>query len=288
MIIVTGATGQLGRAIVDALLQQVPPGEIGVSVRDPGKAADIAARGVRVRRGDFSEPESLADAFDGAEQVVMISSNARSVGGDTIAQHAAAIAAAGRAGVRRIVYTSHMGARSDSAFPPARDHATTEELLRASGIAWTALRNGFYSASALRLLGDVRDTGVVVAPADGKVSWTAHADLAHAAAAITVDTSRASGPSAPLTANAALDLADLAEIASTVLGRAVRRTVQADDDMLSGMSARGVPPAIREIALGMFLASRAGDFAMVDPELERLLGRRSMTVRDMLAAEYRT
>ena len=108
MIIVTGATGQLGRAIVDALLQQVPPGEIGVSVRDPGKAADIAARGVRVRRGDFSEPESLADAFDGAEQVVMISSNARSVGGDPIAQHAAAIAAAGRAGARRIVYTSHM------------------------------------------------------------------------------------------------------------------------------------------------------------------------------------
>ena len=104
MIIVTGATGQLGRAIVEQLVERVPAGEVGASVRDPAKAADLTALGVRVRRGDFADPASLAQAFAGATQVLVVSSNAAAYGGDTLAQHRAAIDAARAAGARRLVY----------------------------------------------------------------------------------------------------------------------------------------------------------------------------------------
>src|SRR5687768_15452866 len=94
MIIVTGATGQLGRAVVQQLVARVPADQIGVSVREPTKAGELAALGVRVRRGDFTDPASLRHAFAGARQVLIVSSNARATGGDTLAQHRAAIEAA--------------------------------------------------------------------------------------------------------------------------------------------------------------------------------------------------
>ena len=123
MIIVTGATGKLGRAIALQLLDRMPAAQIGASVRDVQKASDLEALGVRVRRGDFDEPETLLHAFEGASQVLIISSNARQYSGDTLKQHRNAIDAARIAGARRIVYTSHMAASASSAFPPMLDHA---------------------------------------------------------------------------------------------------------------------------------------------------------------------
>lgn len=178
MIVVTGATGHLGRAIVEHLVARVPPERIGASVRDPAKAEAFRTLGVRVRHGDFDDPVSLRQAFEGATQVLIVSSNARASGGDPLALHRAAIDAACAVGVKRIVYTSHMAASASSAFPPMLDHAATEDMLRGCGLAWTALRNGFYAASGLMLMGDALTTGLLEAPADGKVSWTAHADLA--------------------------------------------------------------------------------------------------------------
>ena len=106
MIVITGATGQLGRLVVEKLVGYVPASQIGVSVRDPKKATDLEALGVRVRQGDFNNADSLLSAFEGATQVLIVSSNARASGGDPLAQHRTAIDAAKAAGVRRIVYTS--------------------------------------------------------------------------------------------------------------------------------------------------------------------------------------
>ncbi len=161
MIIVTGATGQLGRAIVESLVERVPASQVGASVRDPAKASALAALGVRVRRGDFDDPASLAHAFEGATQVLIVSSNASAYGGDPLAQHRSAIEAARAAGARRIVYTSHMAASSASLFPPMLDHVATEEMLRESGLAWTALRNGFYASSGMMFIGDALKTGAL-------------------------------------------------------------------------------------------------------------------------------
>lgn len=273
MIVVTGATGRLGRLILDRLLARMPAVDIGASVRDIAKAADLAALGVRVRHGDFARPDSLASAFEGAAQLLMISSNARATGGDPLLQHRAAIDAAKAAGVGRIVYTSHMGASASSAFPPMHDHAATEALLRESGIPWTALRNGFYASTVSTLIGDAALSGVISAPADGKVSWTAHDDLAAAAVTILANEGRFEGPTPPLAADVALDLQDVARLLAAHHGRAVERQVIGDDDLAATMRARGAPEGAIAMLLGLFKAARAGEFAASDDTLAALIGR---------------
>ncbi len=170
MLIVTGATGQLGKRIVENLLLSVPAQQIGVSTRSPDKATDLAAKGVRVRHADYDQPESLRQAWEGAEQVLLVSSNAAARGGNPIAQHGNAIAVAKDLGVRRIFYTSQVSASPTSLFPPGRDHAATEALLAQSGIAWTALRHGFYAQSLLAMQGEGLASGMITAPADGPVA----------------------------------------------------------------------------------------------------------------------
>lgn len=163
------------------------------------------------------------------------------------------------------------------------DHAATQAMLGRSGLAWTALRHGFYKASGVMLMGDALETGVIEAPADGKVAWTAHADLAEAAAIILAGEERYDGPTPPLTGSEALDLADLAAIASELLDRPVRRQLMKDGDLRARMSVRGAPDSVANIVLGLYVASRAGEFATVDPTLERLLGRLPIATRDVIA-----
>ncbi|WP_438025393.1 SDR family oxidoreductase [Sorangium sp. So ce233] len=284
MIIVTGATGQLGQGIVERLLERVGAGQIGVSVRDPRKAEGLASRGVRVRRGDFDDAASLRDAFAGASRVLIVSSNARASGGDPIAQHRAALAAAREVGARRVLYTSHMGASATSAFPPMHDHAATEPLLEAAGMPFTSLRHGFYAATAVELVRRALASGELVAPEDGKVSWTAREDLAEADAIVLAsEATRFERPTPALTGPEALDLADLAAIASDLTGRAIQRVTVPDGTYRASLAARGVPERIQDLTLGMFVASRRGEFARVDPALEQLLGRPPRRVRELLA-----
>ena len=188
----TGATGELGRRIVERLLTRMPAHQVGVSVRDPEKAKALADQGVRVRRGSFTDPDSLAHAFEGASRVLIVSVD--KMGDEVLKQHRVAIDAAVAAGARRILYTSHMGASAASHFQACRNHAATEEALRACGVPYTSLRNGFYATSALHFLGHALETGSVALPADGPASWTAHADLAEAAAVILADEGRFDGP----------------------------------------------------------------------------------------------
>jgi uncharacterized protein YbjT (DUF2867 family) len=274
MIAITGANGRLGRAIVEQLLTRVPAETIAVSVRDPQDAGALAERGVDVRHGDFDEPATLRDAFAGAEQVLIVSANA--VGEVALRRHRAAIDAAREAGAARILYTSHMGANPDSAFAPMVSHAASEALLAESGVAYTALRNGFYASTVPVLAAQARQTGTLAAPADGPVSWTTHADLAEAAAVVLTEPGRFEGPTPPLTAPAAFDLADVAELLS------VQRVVVSDDEHRAALLDNGVPPERADILVGMFQASRRGEFAAVDPTLGQLLGRTPQTVRDVV------
>jgi NAD(P)H dehydrogenase (quinone) len=137
MIIVTGATGALNGATVEHLLERIPAEQLVVAVRDTTKAQHFADRGVEVRHGDYAEPDTLPDAFSGADQLLLVSSNDPRA--DAVSLHRTAIDAAVTAGVGRILYTSHQGAALDTPFRPARDHAATEQLLAASGVPWTSL-----------------------------------------------------------------------------------------------------------------------------------------------------
>lgn len=211
MIIVTGANGRLGRAVAERLLERVPAGQIGVSVRDPEKARALEDPGVRVRRGDFADPASLAHAFEGGSKVLVVSTDG--AGEAAVLHHRAAIEAAAAAGATRIVYTSHMGANPSSPFPPMRDHAATEAVLQSGGVPFTVLRNGFYASSAVMLLGRAVETGELVVPENGPVAWTAHADLAEAAA-YALTTEDLDGVTPALTGPEAIDLAGVSATAA--------------------------------------------------------------------------
>ncbi|MEV0074372.1 MULTISPECIES: SDR family oxidoreductase [unclassified Amycolatopsis] len=280
MIIVTGANGKLGRLTVEHLLKRVPAERVGVSVRDPLKAQDLADRGVRVRQGSFDDPASLAHAFEGAEQLLLVSLDR--TGEECVTGHRTAIDAAVQAGVGRIVYTSQMGAAHKSLFQACRDHAETEDLLHATGLPWTALRNGFYAASALQFLESARHTGDVALPADGPVAWTGHDDLAEATAAILTDDGRFEGPTPPLTGPAALDFDASAEIAAQATGRAFTRTVVPDDAFREQALAHGAPAPIADLMLSIFAAARNDEFAAVNATLAELIGRQPATFRTLL------
>ncbi len=280
MIIVTGATGQLGSQIVQQLLQRVPAEQIGVSVRDTEKAADLAARGVRVRHGDFTDPATLANAFEGASQVLIVSSNTH--GAQAVAQHITAMNAAQDSGAGRVLYTSHQGASVDSLFAPMPDHAATEEKLSTLGVPFTSLRHGYYGSTIPWLLGPALKTGEILAPADGPVSWTTHADLAAADATILADDGRFDGITPPLTAPAAYDLDDIARLLSELTGRTIRRTVIDDDDFTQNLMRRGMPEGVARMMLSLYIASRLGEFSATDPALEQLLGRPAQSIRTVL------
>ncbi len=281
MIIVTGANGQLGRAVAERLLGLIPAAQIGVSVRDPKQARDLEGRGVRVRWGDFDDAASLAYAFEGASQVLIVSVNSH--GETAVRQHRMAIEAAKAAGARRIVYTSHMGSNPSSAFPPMRDHAATEAALRESGVAFTSLRNGFYASTAVMLLSNALKTGELAVPEDGPVAWTSHADLAEVAAtALTQEGLDDLTPA--LTGPEAVDMAGLAAIATELVGRSIRRVVVSDADYTAGMVAHGVPAPAADMLLGLFVAGRQGDFAPADQALAQLICRPVTPVRDVLKA----
>lgn len=294
MIIVTGANGNLGRATVEHLLRRLPADQLGVSVRDPDQARDLGQRGVRVRRGDFNDAASLADAFEGASRVLIVSVDR--LGDEAVRQHRTAIDAARLAGAGRIFYTSQVAAGMApifytgpaspdpvAAFPPMIDHAATEAALRESGVAYTSFRNGFYAQTAAFLLRGALETGELRAPQDGPIDYTTVPDLAGAMAAALTDENP--GESVlTLTAAEAVDADGLAGMASELTGREVRRLLVPDDEYHAGLIAQGTPEHMAGFFLGLFVAARQGAFSPVDPALGRLIGRPPTPLRDFLKA----
>jgi len=280
MIVITGATGALNGTTADHLLDRLPASEVVVAVRDPARAGRFAERGVEVRRGDFADPASLPDAFAGADQLLLVSSSDPFA--DAVALHRSAIDAAVRAGVGRVLYTSHQGAHPDSPFFPARDHAATEALLAASGLPWTSLRNGFYAHSLGWLLGPWRESGVITVPGDGPVSWTAREDAAEAAAAVLLADGAYEGP-VTLTAPEAPTFADVASAASDLVGRPVRLEAVDPEEWVARQVAAGAPEPQARFTLGLYAAAAGGYFAGTDPLLGELLGREPRGFREVLA-----
>jgi len=181
MIVVTGATGQLGRLTITALLRTVPASQIVAAVRNPAKAADLAALGVQVRQADYNQPASLDTALAGASKLLLISS---SEVGQREPQHRAVIEAAQRAKVSLLAYTSILHADT-TVLGLAREHQATEALLRASGLPVVLLRNGWYIENYTGHLEPALAHGAILGNAgDGRISAAARADYAEAAAAV--------------------------------------------------------------------------------------------------------
>ncbi|MBB4137987.1 NmrA family NAD(P)-binding protein [Gordonia humi] len=279
MIVVTGATGILNGATVEHLLKRVPAETIGVSARDTMRAQHFADRGVRVRTGSYDDPITLRRSFDGAEQVLLVSSSDHTA--DVLAQHRNAIEAAVAAGAQRILYTSLHGADFEGTYPALGMHAATEAMLAESGVAWTSLRNGFFGDLNM-LLGPWQDTGVISMPADGPIPWVDRADAGEAAAAVLAADRRFDGP-VSIAPSETVSLADFAVAASELTGRTIERVVVDDEQWVGDQVTSGVPESVARFTLSMFQATRTGYFADGGALLTELLGRQPRSAAEQLA-----
>jgi NAD(P)H dehydrogenase (quinone) len=217
MIVVTGATGHLGRLVIAALLKKVPASGIVAAVRNVDKAGDLAALGVQVRYADYDQPSAWDGALKGADKVLLISS---SEVGRRLKQHHVVIDAAKRAGVKLLVYTSVLHADT-SPLGLAAEHKGTEVLIRASEIPFTLLRNGWYTENYTAGISGALAHGAVYGCAgEGRIASAARVDYAEAAAAVLTAENQA-GRVYELAGDAAYTLADLAAEISRQSGRKI-------------------------------------------------------------------
>ncbi|HJF68492.1 MAG TPA: NAD(P)H-binding protein [Staphylococcus kloosii] len=269
MIVITGATGTLGQLVVEEALKVYPANELGVSVRDASKAQYLADQGVSVREGDFKKPETLATAFKGADQLVVISGNGQ--GDELVQAHTNVINAAKEAGVSRLLYTSQIGSSPESHFQPMVDHYKTEQLLDNSGLNFVSLRHGFYSASGQFFFSLGIKNGELRLPKDGPVNWTTHEDLAKGLVAILQDESF--DQQIPiLTSNRALTME---EIAQEYTQENLTRVVISDEEFYEQLNAiPNLPEAQKNMFIDIFHASVEGDFDKASPLLEELIDKK--------------
>jgi NAD(P)H dehydrogenase (quinone) len=212
MIVVTGATGQLGQLVMDGLLRRVEPGQVVAAVRSPEKATALAARGVSVRRADYNEPEQLGAAFAGADRVLLISSNDPR---QSVAQHTAVVGAAQRAGVGLLAYTSLWHADT-STMLTATSARLTEPVIRDSGLPYTFLRNNLYTEHYAPQIRQAVKSGIFVGSAGaGRVASATRADYAAAAVAVLTGEGH-ENKTYELGGDVAWSYAELAEVLSKV------------------------------------------------------------------------
>ena len=215
---VTGATGHLGTLVIDAMLERgIAPGNIVAVGRSTQKLAELEARGMQVRAADYAKPDTLAAAFAGVHRLLFISG---SEVGQRVAQHTNVVTAAKDAGIGFIAYTSAPAAdTSDLVVAP--EHKATEAVIRASGIPFAILRNGWYTENYAQVLEPARDTGLIIASAgDGRVASASRRDYAEAAAVVLTGDGHA-GRVYELSGDSSWDYVELASTVADLIGREV-------------------------------------------------------------------
>lgn len=280
-LVITGATGHLGRLVVEQLLDTgVPAADIAAVVRDKEKAADIAARGVELRVADYSAPETLTDAFHAGDKVLLISG---SEVGQRVAQHQAVIDAAKAAGVALLAYTGVLGG-PEADFALADEHKVTEQAILDSGLPYTFLRNGWYHENYTGNLAVVLEHGAVLASAgEGRVASASRADYAAAAVAVLTGEGH-EGRAYELSGDDAWSLAEYAAEVARQSGKDVVYKAVTPEQNLEVLTGAGLPRPFAEILVGVDTAIEQGLLARRNGDLARLIGRPTTPVSDAIAA----
>ena len=278
-IVVTGATGHLGRLVVENLLARgVPAADVVATGRDTARIADLAGRGVTVRHADFDDPATLKEAFAGAGRLLLVSA---SEVGRRIPQHRNAVDAAREAGVELLAYTSAPKA-DRTALKLAAEHRATEEYIRAAGVPFVFLRNCWYlEVYTAQIPAQLEQGAVTGAAGDGRFSPAARADYAEAAAAVLAGGEHA-GQVYELGGDTAITLADYAAELSRQAGREVAYRdlpVDAYARMLEGF---GLPAPVAEVIADADAGIARGDLLSDDGTLRRLIGRETTPLADAI------
>ena len=274
--VITGASGHLGRLVVDQLLAAgTPPAQIVATGRDAGKLADLAQGGVSVRRADFADPGTLDEAFAGAEALVLVSTTTV---GERFGNARNAIDAAARAGVSRIVYTSIVNA-STARMTLADAHRRTEDYLRGSGPAFVILRNGWYLENYTDQLPMItRYRALPGAAGDGLVSAASRRDYAAAAAAVLTQGGHL-GATYEL-GGAPFTLTELAATISDVLGTPIAYQDMPAADYAAALTAAGLPPQMAAAVADADAGLARGELFTPSDDLAKLIGRPATTARE--------
>lgn len=266
IIAVTGATGQLGRLVIEQLKVRAPAETLVALVRDPAKAADL---GVQVRAADYDKPEALATALAGVDVLLLISSDAI---GERVRQHRNVIEAAKAAGVKRIAYTSILHA-DETPIGLGVEHRATEALIRDSGLAYTLLRNSWYLENYAGAIAGALHAGAFVGSAgEGRISAATRADYADAAAVVLTSEGHA-GKTYELAGDEAFTMAELAAEASRQTGRTLPYNNLPEAAYAEVLTSIGLPAPL---AAGLAQADAgAAQDALFDDDrrLSRLIGR---------------
>jgi NAD(P)H dehydrogenase (quinone) len=280
-ILVTGASGQLGSAIVSYLLKagQVAASDIIAASRNPAKLSALADQGVETRAVDFDDAASLESAFAGVDRVLLISTDELASPGKRLAQHKAAVAAAAKAGVGHILYTS-MPNPDKSLVSFAPDHLGTEEAIKASGMAYTIIRNSWYIDNYFMGMPHNLQAGQwFTSMGDGRVSNISRNDCAAAAAAALANPP-AGNVTLTLTGAELLNAEEIAAAVSKAAGKPLKVVAVTDEQLAAGVAGAGMPPFVVELVVSADANIRAGNFAVLTDVFETLTGRKPQTVAD--------
>ncbi|ESY23785.1 MULTISPECIES: SDR family oxidoreductase [unclassified Mesorhizobium] len=283
-LLVTGASGQLGRGVINHLLDtlKISANRIIATTRTPANLADLAARGVVVRAADFNDPQSLAEAFAGADRALVISTNELEVQGKRREQQLAAVTAAKQAGVGHLLYTSMPNPEPGSPVVFAPDHYDTEQAIKASGIPYTIFRNGWYNENLFMALPQVLASGQWYTSAgDGAISYGTRDDFAAAiAAGLASDSSESA--TYTLTGPSAYTAAEVAALVTEVTSKPIKVIQLSDEALTEGMKSAGLPEPFAKVLVSFDAAARAGDLGMVTDAVEKLSGRKSVPLKQFL------
>jgi NAD(P)H dehydrogenase (quinone) len=283
-IVITGASGQLGRLVVQELFDRVAPADLALVSRRPELLEDFARRGAAVRRGDFDDPDSLVDAFAGADRVLVISTGLDALG-RRVHQHRAATDAAAAAGAQHVVYTSISNPVEKN---PQRivsdENRATEELLQSSGLEWTVLRNGTYSEVQVPPGSLAVAHGKIYTNAgDGRMAPVSRRDCAAAAAAVLTSDGHG-GKTYDITGPDRLTQTDLAALLSEVGGREISVHNVNDRILGWGLTKTGFPKSVAREIVEFGKAIREGYYDVAESDVEQLTGQAPRSLRDVLIA----
>ena len=280
MIVITGATGQLGRLVIQSLLAKLPATQIVAAVRNPARAVDLATQGVQIRQADYTDPASLVTAFQGAEKVLLISSSEI---GQRAAQHRNVIDAAKKAGVSLVAYTSILHA-DRSPLGLAAEHVATEAYLRESGMPNVLLRNGWYTENYLASVPPALQHGAFIGSAgEGRISSAARADYAEAAAVALTAPAQA-GKVYELAGDDSYTLTEFAAELSRQSGKPVPYVNLPEADYKAALLGAGLPEPIANLLADSDVGASKGGLFDDQHQLSALIGRPTTSLAALMPA----
>ncbi len=279
MILITGASGQLGRQVIDLLLQSLPAEQLVAGVRTPDSVSDLKARGVQVRQMDYTQPESLDRALTGIQQLLLISS---SEVGQRATQHRNVIDAAQKAGVTMLAYTSLLHADT-SPLGLADEHRQTEAELKATGLNWVLLRNGWYTENYLAGLPAALEHGTLIGCAgDGRIASATRHDYAAAAVTVLLEGAKHYHKTYELAGDTSYSLAEYADKIHQLTGKNVAYQNLSETDYRNTLISIGLPEHLAELLADSDTGASQGALFDGSQQLSQLTGRPTTSLESAL------